>query len=269
MIYYMDKFWGTTIDLHYYTFYPPRPDFVSRDSIFSSWVMILPERGEFDWKSTDAEGRVISGNAGFGDLICAPPNTPLWRRVISPSLTYHVFQWSFLNPAGKKVNAFPQGKLSMHDTTRLISTLETLNAFHGKTDAWSYRRQSHLLEEVLHLVWQTQMEPQRIIDPAMNDAAKLLRKRACDVFAMKEISTVFNLGQVQFTRRFRAAHGSNPIEFLTQIRLEMAQQMLIETNLSLDEIASRCGWSSGAYLSHVFKKEMLITPGHFRTSQRI
>jgi len=269
MIYYMTNFWETTIHLHHCTYYPPRQDFISRDSIFSSWVMIIPEKGVFEWRLSDTAGKEIAGNAGFGDLVCAPPKAPFWRRVTSPSLEYHVFQWSFLNQTGKEINDFPQGKLSIRDTIRLLSTLEILKKVHGKTDAWSHRRQSHLLEDVLHLAWQTLMEPKRIIDPEMNDAAELLRKRASGVFSMKEISTILGLGQVQFTRRFYSAHGCNPIEFLTQIRLEMAQQLLIETNLSLDEIAFRCGWSSGAYLSHVFKRQMLITPGHFRLSQRI
>jgi AraC-like DNA-binding protein len=269
MIYYMTNFWKAAIHLHFYTYYPPRLDFISHDSIFSSWVMIIPEKGTFEWRSNDAEGKEISGNAAFGDLVCVPPKIPLWRRVTSPSLEYHVFQWSFLHQAGKKIDNFPRGNLSIRDTTRLLSTLEILKIIHGKTDDWSYRRQSHLLEEVLHLAWQTQVELKRVIDPEMNEAAKLLRKRAGDIFSMEEISRQFGLGQVQLTRRFRAAHGYNPIEFLTKMRLEIAQQLLIETNLPLDEIAFRCGWSSGAYLSHVFKKQMLITPGHFRNSQRI
>lgn len=269
MIYYMSNFWESDIRLHFYTFYQSRPDFVSRDSIFSTWAMIIPEEGEFDWKSNDRDGKVLSGNAGFGNVICAPPKAPFWRQVNSPSLMYHVFQFTFHHQECEERQMFPQGKSSIRDTARLKSTLEILKNFHGKTDIWSSRRQTHLLEEILHLAWQTQSEPQRMIDPAMNEAAQLLRKRAGGIFSMEEISQVFNLGQVQFTRRFRAAHGCNPIEFLTKVRLEIAQQLLIETNLPLDEIAFRCGWSSGAYLSHVFKKQMQITPGHFRMSQRI
>jgi transcriptional regulator GlxA family with amidase domain len=103
----------------------------------------------------------------------------------------------------------------------------------------------------------------------MREAAQLLRRRAGEVFSMREISAAFHLGPVQFTRRFYAAHGCNPIEFLTQVRLEKAQQLLIETTLSLDEIAFRCGWSSGAYLSHVFNKQLFTTPGKFRESHRV
>ena len=72
-----------------------------------------------------------------------------------------------------------------------------------------------------------------------------------------------------FTRRFRAAHGVNPIAYLTAARLENAQRLLIETTLSLDEIAARCGWASGAYLSSVFNKQLLTTPGKFRGARRV
>ena len=51
---------------------------------------------------------------------------------------------------------------------------------------------------------------------------------------------------MQFTRRFRAAHGCNPIEHLTQIRLEKARKLLVESSRTLDEIAA---WSGLVWLA--------------------
>lgn len=86
---------------------------------------------------------------------------------------------------------------------------------------------------------------------------------------MSEVSRAVGLGAVQFTRRFRAAFGQNPIQFLTQVRIESAQRMLIETAEPLDEIAFCSGWSSGAYLSSLFKKKLGTTPGRFRKAHRV
>jgi AraC-like DNA-binding protein len=264
------NFWEVSIELEAYTFYEPRPDFISRDSVFSGWVMVIAERGEFEWKTKSRAGEMLHGKAALGDLVCASPKMPFWRRVTAKVLCYHVFQWSFVDANGRKADVlWPSGKTSIHDIARLQSTLELAKPLHGKMDAWSKRRKVHLLEELLHLAWQTQHEPSKITDAAMRDAAQLLRRRAGEVFSMREISAAFHLGPVQFTRRFYAAHGCNPIEFLTQARLEMAQRLLIETTLPLDEIAFRCGWSSGAYLSHVFHKQLCTTPGKFRASHRV
>jgi AraC-like DNA-binding protein len=261
-------FWETRFDLEIWTYYQPRDEFVSRDSVFESWVLIAPESGEFEWETRAPDGEMLSGQAAFGDLVCIAPKMPFQRHVTS-RLAYYVLQWHFLDARGQPAEVlWPVGISPVRDTARLSATLENLKSLLGKTDVWSTRRQAHLLEELLHLAWQTRIDPE-ITDPAMREAALLLRERAGDSFSMDDVSSAFGLGPVQFTRRFRAAHGRNPIEFLTQVRLRNAQKMLIETQLPLDEIAVHCGWASGAYLSHVFKKQFHTTPGAFRKRYRV
>lgn len=272
MIYFMGyHFWQLQICSPISTYYQSREEFISHDSTFNSWVLVAPESGQFEWESQNHDGETIGGEAGLGEFVCIAPHAPFQRHV-TKTLSYHVLQWWFLNESGTKVLSeevlWPQGKSAVRDLPRLQATLENLRSLPGRTDGWSNRRRAHLLEELFHLAWKTQEEP-GTTDPLMREAAQLLHKRAGEAFSMSEISNVFGLGPVQFTRRFRAAHGKNPIEFLTQIRLENAQRLLIETSLPLDEIAFRCGWSSGAYFVSVFKKQFQTTPGTFRKQHRV
>lgn len=263
-----NHFWETQIEFLVCTCYAPREEFISRDSIFTSWVMVAPESGGFSWESHRRDGTELAGEAAFGDLVCIAPNLPFNRHVTS-RMSSAVLQWNFRDGHGRPVEpGWPLGQSRVRDTVRLSAIFQQLKIQSARNDGWSKRRQVHLLEEMLHLAWQTRLE-REVLDPAMRQAARLLCERAGENFAMNEISDEFGLGPVQFTRRFRAAHGRNPIEWLTQIRLENAQKMLIETACSLDEIAFRCGWASGAYLSHVFKKHLQTTPGEFRKRHRI
>jgi AraC-like DNA-binding protein len=262
------EFWQARTIFWLCSYYEARSDFISRDSIFKSWVLVAPENGEFAWQTTDDGGRMMTGTAAFGDLVCIAPRRPFFRH-ITRTLSYYVLQWNFTNERDEVLNVdWPTGVSPVRDTVRLQSTLEQLKPLAGRSDAWSLSRQAHLLEELLHLAWQTKSEPE-VTDAAMREAAVRLRERAGENFSMTEISGALGLGPVQFTRRFRVAYGRNPIEFLTQIRLERAQKMLIETDAALDDIAFECGWASGAYLSHVFKKQLHITPGLFRKRHRV
>jgi transcriptional regulator GlxA family with amidase domain len=74
---------------------------------------------------------------------------------------------------------------------------------------------------------------------------------------------------VQFTRRFRATYGVTPIEYLTSVRINLAQRLLIHTDLTLEAIADQMGWSSGYYFSTVFTKHTGISPGRYRRAHRI
>ena len=264
--------WDFSVRLHAYTFFERRDEFISRDSRFVAWVLLAAEAGEFAYE-VETEHGIEHGQAGFGDLIFAAPRGLFWRHIVRPPLTYHVLQFPLVDAQGEVAeNLWQAGKWPVRDTARLASTLAALRQLStvqvGRGDAWSARRRAHLLEELLHLAWETRIAPLNV-DPAMQEAAHLLRERAGQTFSMREVSTAVGLGPVQFTRRFRAAFGQNPIEFLTEIRLANAQQFLIETSWTLDAIAARCGWASGAYLASVFTQRLHTTPGRFRRLHRV
>lgn len=262
------NFWEARIEFQVCSCYAPREEFVSQDSIFQSWVLVAPESGAFEWNSHDDNGAPLQGKAGFGDFVCIAPNRSFNRHVIE-RMAYIVLQWHFRDETNQSAPVeWPLGQSRVRDTVRLQAIIGHVRVLEGRNDGWSKRRLGHLLEELLHLAWQTRQE-REVRDPEMRQAALLLRERAGENFSMNEIAAAYGLGPVQFTRRFRAAHGCNPIEHLTQIRLEKARKLLVESSRTLDEIASECGWASGAYLSSVFKQHLRQSPGEFRKRHRV
>ena len=252
------------IQLRAYTFYENRADFVSNDKGFAQWVLIAPQSGSFRFQVG-----LERGEARAGALVLAAPREVFWRHTITP-LTYHVLQWSFVDENGELTQTnWEGGKWPVRDEARLNSTLDILAKLRGRHDAWGRQRIENLLEDLLHLAHATRHEPPPVHDRAMREAARSLRERAPTAFSMADIAREAGLGPVQFTRRFRGVFGCNPIEFATQIRLENAQKMLVETDWTIDEIAARCGWASGAYLAGVFAKHLGTTPGNFRRLHRV
>lgn len=267
-IYFMSlDFFGWKIGVRAHTFYAGRDEFISTHSRFETWVCVAPESGRFRFE-IETESGIERGQAQNGDLLFVRPRSLFHRHVIEAPFVYHVLQWSFWSEQGVEEGGWRPGKWTLRDTARLGATFAALRTLPGRHDARSARFRAHLLEELLHLCL-AQNDAPPISDPQMRQAAELLTSRAGEVFSMSEISHALDLGSVQFTRRFRAATGSNPIEFLTRVRLQNAQKMLIETPATLDEIANRCGWASASYLIHVFERHLNTTPGRFRAMHRV
>ena len=44
----------------------------------------------------------------------------------------------------------------------------------------------------------------------------------------------------------------------------LAQRLLEETDLGVDEVAAECGFGSGALLRHHFRKVVGVAPGDYR-----
>ena len=71
-----------------------------------------------------------------------------------------------------------------------------------------------------------------------------------------------------FTRRFRAATGAAPIEWLIRLRVRRAQDLLETTGASIDQIADIAGFGAPETLRHHFRKVVGTSPSVWRNSFR-
>jgi transcriptional regulator GlxA family with amidase domain len=71
-----------------------------------------------------------------------------------------------------------------------------------------------------------------------------------------------------FTRRFRAAFGESPGEWLLQQRIAHAQRLLETTDHSVDRIAHACGFGTSTTLRHHFGERLRTSPNAYRRTFR-
>ncbi|MGR0220216.1 GlxA family transcriptional regulator [Agromyces sp. ZXT2-6] len=67
-----------------------------------------------------------------------------------------------------------------------------------------------------------------------------------------------------FARKFRAETGTTPNAWLNRQRLLRAQQLLEETDFTLEEIARETGFGAAAVMRHHFVKVLQTTPTQYR-----
>ena len=71
-----------------------------------------------------------------------------------------------------------------------------------------------------------------------------------------------------FTRRFRAATGTAPIEWLIRLRVRRAQDLLETTDASIDQVAHESGFGAAETLRHHFRKVVGTSPSAWRATFR-
>ena len=72
--------------------------------------------------------------------------------------------------------------------------------------------------------------------------------------------------QAHFKRRFKKETGMTPLQYLTELRITRAKQLLGDPRFNIEEIAHECGFSDHFYFSKCFKKHIGISPQGYRTS---
>jgi AraC family transcriptional regulator len=74
--------------------------------------------------------------------------------------------------------------------------------------------------------------------------------------------------RVHFIRMFKAATGYSPHNYLLNLKLERARELLKKPSMSLIDIALDCGFSSHSHMSRLFHKIVGVTPSDYRRSLR-
>jgi transcriptional regulator GlxA family with amidase domain len=82
------------------------------------------------------------------------------------------------------------------------------------------------------------------------------------------LAGVAQLSVHHFARQFKHSIGVAPHHYLTRKRVERAQEMLAQTQLSLSEIAYITGFADQSHLARHFRHMLGTTPREFRWSQR-
>ena len=67
-----------------------------------------------------------------------------------------------------------------------------------------------------------------------------------------------------YARLFKAQTGYSPKKYLLRMRIEKACNLLHHSDLSIEQIASSCGFSDRYYFTKIFTRIMKITPGIYR-----
>lgn len=78
------------------------------------------------------------------------------------------------------------------------------------------------------------------------------------------LSGLFFLSKYHLAREFKRIFGTTIGEYLLKQRISHAKSLLRFSDLSMDEIAVRCGFSDSGYFIKVFKREEKTTPAKYR-----
>ncbi|MGP4038602.1 helix-turn-helix transcriptional regulator [Gracilibacillus sp. D59] len=96
---------------------------------------------------------------------------------------------------------------------------------------------------------------------------ELLEEHYMSDISLDECAEQVKLNPSILSKVFKDITGWNFIDYLTNIRLNKAKEMLIETDLKINEIAQNIGYRH-SYFNRLFKKSEGVTPSEYRSLNR-
>lgn len=101
--------------------------------------------------------------------------------------------------------------------------------------------------------------------PALDDVINYILANLGQKADMRQAAKLANMSYYAFSRQFKEAVGMNFSDYCNVLRIHLAEEMLVTTDLSIADIASRIGIDTQSYFSRLFKQINGVSPKEFRS----
>jgi len=114
------------------------------------------------------------------------------------------------------------------------------------------------------------LQPQPITEMAIDDrrlrrAVDYIHDHLGSDLSLETLAGEAAMSPFHFSRAFKSATGSSPLQYVIRARIDLAKILLKTTSLSVAEVAYRVGFEDAGTLSRHFKKRLGVTPAAFRS----
>lgn len=102
----------------------------------------------------------------------------------------------------------------------------------------------------------------------LSDVFEYIKGNFKEDISLIAISKIANLTPTSFCRMFKLKTKKHFVEYLNEIRVSNACKFLIETDMSISEIAYECGYKTVSNFNKLFKKLTTTTPKEYQKNAK-
>ena len=152
----------------------------------------------------------------------------------------------------------------LHLLQKLIDTVRTSSTGYHQVIAG-------ITLQILGLLHAVSIKEEQLNDPPgklISKALFILQETFDTPVNMEQLARELPMGYSTFRKAFKKSTGISPNQYLLDLRLNKAKDLLTSTTLTINEVAYQTGFESIHYFSKLFKKKNRTSPKSFRLLNR-
>ena len=192
-----------------------------------------------------------------GDVLFLPADTPYKVQYsISESIVIHLGYCSYTEP----------------ENICLIHPSQIGRQFRALFEAWKQRHSVNYAKSVIYSILDDMANDQKtpIVDTLIANCVQYMEQNFCD--SKMDIASLCEYAFISASslqRGFAKYVGLSPKQYLTQLRMNRALELLSKGELSVREICFECGFTDEKYFSRAFKKKYGYPPSQLKKNMLV
>ncbi len=121
---------------------------------------------------------------------------------------------------------------------------------------------------LLFIILPARLHEDTEMDRRVHASLELMKTKGRQDLSVGDLAQMVKLSPWHFTHLFKAETSKPPMQYLKELRMKKAEQMLVNTSLSVKEIVSALGLIDRSHFSREFKILHGLTPKKFIAQHR-
>ena len=202
-----------------------------------------------------------------GDFICFRPNVPhsLWLSR-EPYMEFYGVHFNFSEKSlMKEIPDYMHLDFGHWLEMQMRNLYEEYQQkrYQGK---W---KQEIILQQILcEILIKKHAEQEPVNNKRISKVLAYIHENPFREYTLNDLQNYIGIKKSLFLKTFRNMTGTTPIQYILDLRLDYAKDLLIETDLPISQISEKCGFSDPFYFSRCFKKRYSLSPREYRDYQK-
>ncbi|BBI35796.1 AraC family transcriptional regulator [Cohnella abietis] len=186
-------------------------------------------------------------------------------------ITFDIYPLGMSTPSPGMPNCFPYGQqISPTPFIKFVDLLEQLAIKHHNANRLDSFKQQIRLQELIVLLLESHQATQNPTDAmqAVERSVAYLEDHYIENITVELLSQQAGVQRWEYSSLFQEITGFKPLDYLTEVRMKRAKELLLLSNAPLRDIAHRVGFKDEYYFNRRFRNAMGISPKQYaRTHQ--
>ena len=196
------------------------------------------------------------------EIAHVPPGTEFIRKVIEP-IDFHQFNFKKLDDDAIW-ESMSGGMLHIpRSHVKAISeNADILSTFQIEGEPVKQVLNQIVMEHYIRS--KTLLDAESSLSNEMSLVIRYMNEEIDRKIDIDELAARVYLSHSGLIRKFKKEFGVSPSEYLINLRMRRAKQLLIENDITVGEAAEKCGYSNAYYFSNAFKKVTGMSPSEYK-----
>ncbi|MFH5186520.1 helix-turn-helix domain-containing protein [Paenibacillus sp. TAB 01] len=184
-------------------------------------------------------------------------------------LELYVVSFDLFRDGAGEIKPPHQGEIPVYPESQMVFLCDLMyGCWRHESGLERFRGQSAFHELMYELIKNIRLEPEMNSRSGLETSRTFIENYYYDNLTIEQLARIAQISPKYYVDLFKKTYGKSAIDYLTEVRVNRAKQLMVHSGARLRDIAHQVGYNDEFYFSRKFKKEVGMSPTAYMKNRK-